>query len=106
MSPATTLRASGALPAWSPLAGASATTIWANYRNAAGTVYIYAAQPPERNIVADIVRLSHNSVLAGVYRSGDTNLYSPIFGDTQIKLPTPAEVAIPHGSPVWIVAAQ
>ncbi|MBJ7311949.1 type IV pilus biogenesis protein PilM [Rugamonas sp. CCM 8940] len=101
-----TLRAGGVLQAWSPLAAAAATTIWANYRNAAGTIYIYAAQPPDTNIVADIVRLSRNSVLAGVYRSGDSNLYSPIFGDTQIKLPTPAELAIPDGSPVWIVLAQ
>ncbi|SFL98393.1 type IV pilus biogenesis protein PilM [Rugamonas rubra] len=101
-----TLRASGALPAWSPLNGAAAATPWANYRAAAGTIYIYAAQAPAENIVADVVRLSRNSVLAGVYRSGDSTLYSPIFGDTRIPLPTPADAAIPDGSPVWIVAAQ
>ena len=101
-----TLRASGALPAWSPLNGAAAATPWANYRNAAGTIYIYAARAPADNIVADIVRLSRNSVLAGVYRGGDSTLYSPIFGDTRIALPTPAEAAIPDGSPVWIAAAQ
>ncbi len=100
------LRASHALPDWSLLHEAAATTIWTNYRNAAGTIYIYAARPPADNIVADIVRLSRNSVLAGVYREGDSTLYSPLFGDTRIALPTPAEAAIPDRSPVWIVAAQ
>ena len=100
------LRASHALPDWSPLNGAAASTPWANYRDAAGTIYIYAARTPADNIVADIVRLSRNSVLAGVYRGGDSTLYSPIFGDTGIARPTPADAAIPDGSPVWIAAAQ
>ncbi|NRR33764.1 type IV pilus biogenesis protein PilM [Oxalobacteraceae bacterium] len=98
------LRASHALPAWSPLYTDTGPAPWANYRAADGTIYIYAAAATQ-NIAADVVRLSRNSVLAGVFRAGDTTLYSPVFGNTGIPLPTPAEAAIPDGSPVWIATS-
>lgn len=99
------LRASHALPAWSPLYTGAGPALWANYRAADGTIYIYAAATPAQNIAAELVRLSRNSVLAGVFRAGDATLYSPVFGNTGIPLPTPAEAAIPNGSPVWIATS-
>lgn len=94
-----TLKSSGALPNWSPMY--VQPSIWANYRDADGMIYVYATTLPPVNITADIVRLSQNSMLAGVFRTGDTTLFSPVFGNTQIKLP-PAGVNIPNGSPVWV----
>ncbi|RJF96855.1 hypothetical protein D3870_20955 [Noviherbaspirillum cavernae] len=97
-----TLVASRALPGWSSLANAPRSSIWANYRDTDGMIYIYAKSLPPVNIVADIVELAQNSVFAGVYRTGDTTLFSPVKGDTKIKFKLPANLQIPHGSPVWI----
>jgi hypothetical protein len=97
-----TLQSSNALPAWSTLSSQPAASMWANFRDTDGMIYIYAAKLPPHSIANDIVRLSQNSVLTGVFRTGDTTLHSPVFGDTGIKLPAPASVSIPNGSPVWI----
>lgn len=96
------LAAQNVVPTWSTLFTQPASSIWANYRTADGTIYIYAATPPRVNVVAEMLAYSQNSVLAGVFRAGDLTLYSPVFGDTNIPLPPAAEVSIPVGSPVWI----
>lgn len=98
----TTLKNANALPSWSPLYTQPSSSIWANYRDTNGAIYIYAASLPPVNIVSEILALSQNSVLAGVYRSSDVSLHSPAFGDTGIPLPAPSKVSIPNGSPVWI----
>lgn len=97
-----TLKINNALPAWSILYTQPATSTWANYRDNDGMIYVYASAPAPYGVVADVLTLSQNSVLAGVYRSGDVTLYSPVFGDTGVKLPPSSAVAIPNGSPVWI----
>lgn len=99
--PIDTLRNNNLLPAWSTLRTNPAASIWANFRDADGLIYIYAATLPRVNITNEVVNLSQNSVLAGVFRTGDTTLHSPVFGNTGVKLP-PAGAAIPNGSPVWI----
>jgi hypothetical protein len=98
-----TLKSAGVLPTWSTLYTQPATSKWANYRDpATGIIYIYAGTPLDTNITAEVAALSQNSILAGVFRSGDTTLFSPLFGNTGIALPSPASVAIPNGSPLWI----
>jgi type II secretory pathway pseudopilin PulG len=100
------LRAADALPSWSTLYQKPATSIWANYRDTDGVIYIYASSPPPANITADIARLSQNSLYAGVFRTGDTTLFSPVYGNTGIKLPPQSKAAIPNGSPVWIAMRE
>lgn len=100
-----TLIASGALPAWSALAEHPEKSIWAAYRDSNGLIYVYATSVP-RNIVSEVIRLASNSLMAGIYRSGDTTLYSPAFGDTRIKLPAAGAVTIPDGSPVWVAGTR
>lgn len=99
--PIDTLRSNNLLPVWSTLRTNPAASIWANFRDADGLIYIYATTLPRVNIVNEVAKLSQNSVLAGVFRTGDATLHSPVFGNTGIKLP-PAGVPIPNGSPVWI----
>jgi hypothetical protein len=96
------LKAAGVLPQWSSLYTQPATSKWANYRDASDIIYVYASSPLAVNITSDIAALSKNSILTGVYRTGDTALYSPVFGQTQIPLPPLAQVSIPNGSPLWI----
>lgn len=97
-----TLNAAGLFPEWSPLHTHPETAIWRNYINADGRIYIYAASRPAPDAITHVLKLSHNSVLAGVFRTGDITLYSPVYGDTGIPLPTAAEAGIPNGSPVWV----
>jgi type II secretory pathway pseudopilin PulG len=97
-----TLKSSNVLPSWSTLYTQPSSSIWANYRETNGTIYIYAASLPPVSIVSEIATLSQNSVMTGIFRSGDTTLYSPVFGNTSIPLPQPSKVTIPNGSPVWI----
>jgi hypothetical protein len=75
--------------------------MWANYRDSDGMIYVYASPLPQTNVFTEVMKLTQNSVLVGVFRTGDTTLFSPVHGDTKRKLP-PASVAIPDGSPVWI----
>jgi len=97
-----TLKAGGYLPEWSQLNNQPETSIWASYMNSAGRIYVYAASVPPPDVISHVMDLSHNTVLAGVFRTGDTTLYSPVYGDTNIPLPAPSEVLIPNGSPVWV----
>lgn len=101
-----TLKESGVLPQWSKLYGQSQTAPWANYRDANGMVYIYAASRTAVNIVADVAKQSQNSIFAGVYHNGDTSLYSPVLGQTGIALPASAGTIIPDGSPVWVAVSR
>ena len=99
------LRSAHALPSWSRMNSASSSSIWTNFRLGNNSVFIYAASPLPVNIVPDVLELSQNSMLVGMYRTGDKTLYSPVYGDTGILLPTPPkQMAIPNGSPVWVVA--
>jgi hypothetical protein len=97
-----TLKASNLLPSWSTLYSSGDTPLWDNYRAADGTIYIYAATLPPVNIVSEMVQLSKNSILAGVYQRGSPNLYSPIVGDTGIPLTDLVVKSPPNGAPVWI----
>ena len=97
------LKASGVLRDW-PLLEAPATP-WGNYRDAGGTIYIYARQLPRREVTREVVRLARNSLLAGSYRRGMANLQSPVYGDTGIPLSALASLALPDGVPVWLAVA-
>jgi hypothetical protein len=101
-----TLKADGMLPAWSPLYAQPASSPWANYRAGDGAITVYATSVPAGDVVSEIVALSRNSVLAGIYRSGDATLFSPIYGNTGIPLPPAAKAPIPDGSPVWMAARK
>lgn len=100
------LQAANALPSWYVGPSAAYGWNWANYRGSNGLIYIYATAEPQVNIAADIVKLSDNSILAGLYRDGDANLYSPVYGPTNIPLPPSALAPIPNGSPVWVAYAK
>ena len=98
------LRSAKAFPSWSRMNSALSSTVWTNFRSADGTIFIYAASPLPVDIVSDVIELSQNSMLVGMYRAGDKTLYSPVYGDTGILLPvTPSKLAIPDRSPVWVV---
>lgn len=96
------LKSTNALPAWSTLYQQDIQSPWSNYRDSAGTIYIYATSLPAIDITAEITRLSQNSFLTGVYRTGMTTLQSPIFGDTHIPLTALNGKSVPDGAPVWI----
>ncbi|AIY39644.1 hypothetical protein LT85_0484 [Collimonas arenae] len=72
--------------------------LWRNQVEVDGGITIYTAQLPPVSITADLMRLSHNSILVGEADASTNTLRSPLFGDTNIKLP----VRIPNGSPVWL----
>ena len=97
-----TLIAADVLPSWSTLYARPRTPIWTNYRDTDGMIYVYASSLPTPNVFPELVKLTQSSVLMGVYRAGDTTLYSPALGDTKRKLPPATSVSIPEGSPVWI----
>lgn len=97
-----TLKAANVLPPWSTLYARPHTSIWANYRDTDGMIYIYASPLPATNVFPEVMKLTQNSVMVGVFRTGDTTLFSPVLGDTKRKLPPSGNVAIPEGSPVWI----
>jgi hypothetical protein len=84
-------------PAWY-----TPSPLWANHVSVDGMITIYAATLPPAKITSQIVDLSQRSILAGEARASLAagNLYSPIFGNTNIPLPT--GVSIPDGSPVWM----
>lgn len=98
------LKASGALRDWPRLDSPQAAP-WGNYRDAAGTIYVYARELPRNDLTRQIVRLARNSVLAGSYRRGAANLQSPVYGDTHIPLTALASLALPDGVPVWLAVA-
>lgn len=96
------LKTADMVPTWSTLYTRSAESIWGCYRAADGTIYVYATSLPRTNIQAELVALSHNSILAGVYRRSGQFLYSPVFGDTGISLAALASRSVPNNAPVWI----
>ncbi len=100
------LRAANSFPSWSSLNNASNASIWANYRSSDGTIYIYTTAPISPELSNEITTLSRNSVMTGVFRRGDTTLHSPVFGDTRIPFPNPADVQIPNASAVWIAVGS
>ncbi|RJF92128.1 type IV pilus biogenesis protein PilM [Noviherbaspirillum saxi] len=71
--------------------------LWSNHV-AGGKITVYASAIPPVNITREIVRLSQNSMLAGEANAGAGTLHSPIFGDTNIPLPS----IVPDRAPVWI----
>jgi hypothetical protein len=87
------------LPGWLAL---SLDADWTNARAADGTIYIFSARSKPPPIVSDVLQLSHQSILVGVYRSGDTALYSPVFGNTGIALAATITSRIPKGSVLWL----
>jgi hypothetical protein len=100
------LRAANLFPSWSSLNNASNASIWGNYCSSDGTIYIYATAPISAELTHEITALSHNSVMTGVFRRGDTSLHSPVFGNTGIPLPNQADVQIPDASPVWVAVGN
>jgi hypothetical protein len=97
-----TLKSANVLPAGSTLYSRPYTSIWANYRDTDGMIYVYTSTLPTTNIYPEVMKLTQNSILVGVYRTGDTTLYSPAIGNTKHKLPSPTNVTIPEGSTVWV----
>ncbi|WP_034300968.1 type IV pilus biogenesis protein PilM [Herbaspirillum sp. RV1423] len=100
------LKSSGMLPSWSLMFQKSEAPIWNNYRDAAGVIYIYATALPDDNILGELASLSHNSILAGAYRSSLSNLQSPVFGDTNIPVTALSGKSVPDGAPVWIAMTK
>jgi hypothetical protein len=94
-----TLNSTGALR---PYYTQSASSIWANYRDAAGTIYIYPATLPSTNFASEIQRLSQNALSFGIYRSSDNSLYSPVDGVWVTQDASLAGKSIPDGAPVWL----
>jgi hypothetical protein len=82
-----------------------AISTWANYRDASGVIYIFPAASesasPSTNIVNEVIEVSQNSSLVGVYRASDSKIYFPIDG---ALAPTSGlnTQPIADGSPVWI----
>jgi len=101
-----TLKSTGMLPSWSTLYQSGSTPAWNNYRDANGIIYVYADALPTDNILAELTRLSHNSMLVGTYRTGSATLQSPVFGDTLIPVTALNGKSIPDGAPVWIAMTQ
>ena len=93
------------VPTWSTLYTHSATSIWANYRDSAGVIYIYPSTLPPSNIVSQILKLSRYSMNVGIYRASDNSLYSPVDG-TRITLASLGGVSIPDTAPVWMAASN
>lgn len=101
-----TLRDANVVPTWSTLFQRPSVSTWANYRDTDGMIYVFAQSLPPANLLPELMKLTQDSVMVGVYRPGDTTLYSPIFGDTKRKLPSTGSVSIPAGSPVWIAVGR
>jgi hypothetical protein len=97
------LKGAGVLPAWSRLSTGSAT-VWTNYRDSAGQIYIFpaAGAPP---VIAELLALSRNSLNVGIYRAADHTLFSPVDG-TRVALPALGGAVIPDGAPVWLAPAR
>lgn len=89
------------LPKWSTLA--SAGVPWTNYRDSAGVIYIFPAAAGGRNIVNEVLALSHNSLNVGIYRAADRTLYAPADG-TRVALAGPGPGTIPDAALVWMAA--
>jgi len=100
-----TLKSSGTLPSWSALYTRGADMAWANYRDGAGVIYVYAAQPSGRDITAEVLAVAGNSLNVGIYRASDRSLYSPADG-RRVALATLDTDVIPDGALVWLAARE
>lgn len=98
-----TLKSSDKLPTWSTLYTRSATSIWRNYRDCNGVIYIYPATLAAPNIVSELLTLSRNSMTVAIYRASDHSLYSPADG-TRVALVSLGAATIPDMAPVWLAA--
>jgi hypothetical protein len=98
-----TLKAAGVVPTWSTLYTRSDTSIWTNYRDSAGVIYIYPATLASTNIVSEVLKLSQNSMTFGIYRASDHSLYSPVDG-TRVTMTSLSGLSIPDTAPVWMAA--
>ncbi len=98
-----TLKGAGMVPTWSTLYTNSAATIWKNYRDSAGVIYVYPATLPSANITSELLKLSQYSLTVGIYRNSDGSLYSPVDG-ARITLTSLGGVSIPDTAPVWMAA--
>jgi hypothetical protein len=98
------LKGAHVLPDWFPM---DASTHWANYRDASGTIYIFPLAGPvssmteSTNIVNEVIEVSQNSSLVGVYRASDSKVYFPIDGGA-VSTSGLNMQPIADGSPVWI----
>ncbi|HEY8608103.1 MAG TPA: type IV pilus biogenesis protein PilM [Noviherbaspirillum sp.] len=99
------LKAANLLPAWSALK-TQPGVIWRNYRDAAGTIYVYANTLPPVNIQSELAALSKNSHLVGAYKQAGGKLHSPVYGETTISLAALSTRGVPDNAPVWIGARQ
>ena len=95
------LKSEGMLPEWSQLSSASVP--WTNYRDSAGVIYIFPSAAGSRNIVAEVMALSHNSLNVGIYRAADRSLYAPADG-TRVALASLGAGVIPDAALVWMAA--
>lgn len=98
-----TMKNEGMVPTWSTLYTDSAASIWANYRDSAGIIYIYPTTLPSANIVNEVLKLSKYSMNVGIYSTSDGSLYSPADGNRITLTPLPG-VSIPDTAPVWMAA--
>lgn len=96
------LKTAKVIPTWSTLSTLNTDPIWSNYRDAGGTIYIYAIKLPTSNIQVELAQLSRKSYLVGTYNKSSNLLYSPVFGDTGISLAALASKSVPDKAPVWI----
>lgn len=101
--PLNTLITANVLPSWSNEVINPAASNWTHYRDALNQrLYVYAVNVPPPQVITEVLKLSQNTIEAGVFRTGNPILSSPVIGDTGIPLPSPADAAIPDGSPVWV----
>ena len=97
------LKSAHLLPEWSTLSTATASVPWTNYRDSAGVIYVFPATADSRNIVAEVMALSHNSLNVGIYRAADRSLYAPADG-TRVALASLGAGVIPDAALVWMAA--
>lgn len=96
-----TLIGAGVLPSWSPQAPQ-----FAHYRNADGSIVVYASAKTPPAMLGELLKLSRNSLLVGQYSSGDSYFRSAHYGPTTLPLPAPSVVPIPAGSPLWMAQVR
>jgi type II secretory pathway pseudopilin PulG len=101
----TSLKTAGFIPTWSTLYTQSSTSIWANYRDSAGNIFIYPTTLPSTSITSELLALSQNAVTVGVYRASDRSVYSPADG-TRVSFSSLNNVSIPDAAPVWLARGK
>jgi hypothetical protein len=93
------------LPTWFTLYAGTTSTTWANYRDANGVIYIFPAASesasPSTSIVNEVLEVSQNSSLVGVFRASDATLYYPMDGKS-IGASSLLNQGVPDGAPVWV----